>query len=197
MKLNISEKACKENKVTFAELLILMAASEEEDLIGTIKNLNLRSLLGNSLKDGKTHYFLMYDGAETIKNVIADSLSKQEVGDRDFEALARALKELFPKGKKDGTSQYWAEGVALIVKRLKLFFKKYGKDFTNEQIIEATKSYVESFNGNYSFMRTLKYFIFKEAINAAGEVESTSDLLSYIENKGQANLNNDWTTNLL
>ena len=74
-----------------------------------------------------------------------------------------------------------------------MFFKKYGADYTDEQIIQATKSYVESFNGDYRFMRVLKYFIFKEEKGADGMVESTSDLINRIDNAGQEDTeNNNW-----
>ena len=111
--------------------------------------------------------------------------------------MATRLKEIFPKGKKDGTNYYWADGVALIVRRLKLFFKKYGNTYTDEQIIQATEKYVQGFNGNYQYMRLLKYFILKEKIGAAGEVEGDSELISYIENFGQEDtLSNDWASTL-
>ena len=114
-----------------------------------------------------------------------------------FSALATKLKEIFPKGKKDGTNYYWADGVALIVRRLKLFFKKYGDGYTSEQIVQAAEKYVQGFNGNYQYMKLLKYFIFKEKVGANGEVEGESDLISYIENAGQEEtLRNDWTTTL-
>ena len=46
-------------------------------------------------------------------------------------------------------------------------------------------------------MRLLKYFIFKEKVGAAGEVEGDSELISYIENAGQEEtLRNDWATTL-
>ena len=102
-----------------------------------------------------------------------------------------------PKGKKDGTNYYWSDGVPIVIRRWKLFFKKYGNDFTNEQIIQATEKYVEGFNGSYQYMRLLKYFIFKEKVGANGEIEGDSELISYIENAGEEeNLKNEWTSTL-
>lgn len=133
-------------------------------------------------------------GNEVLDSVIIDSDKQQESQDRLI-ALATKLKEIFPKGKKEGTNYYWAEGVALIIRRLKLFFKKYGNDYTDEQIIQATEKYVQGFNGNYQYMRLLKYFIFKEKIGVGGEIEGDSELISYIENAGQEeNLRDDWTS---
>ena len=85
----------------------------------------------------------------------------------------------------------------MIVRRLKLFFKKYGNEFTDEQIVQAAEKYVQGFNGNYQYMRLLKYFIFKEKVGANGEVEGDSELISYIENADQTDsLKNDWTSTL-
>ena len=57
-------------------------------------------------------------------------------------------------------------------------------ELTDEQIIKATQKYVDEMIGKPD-MRLLKYFIFKEAIGKGGDVEPTSDLLSYIENIDQ------------
>ena len=46
-------------------------------------------------------------------------------------------------------------------------------------------------------MRTLKYFIFKEGVNADGDKESSSDLLTWMENKAESIAqNNDWASDL-
>ena len=90
---------------------------------------------------------------------------------------------------------YWTDGISLIIKRLKIFFKKYGI-YSNEIIIDATKRYVDSFNGDYRFMKLLKYFIFKEKKGEGGDVESSSDLLNFIENNEGEELSNDWSTEL-
>ena len=78
----------------------------------------------------------------------------------------------------------------MIIRRLKMFFKKYESTYTSQQIIDAAQKYVDSFNGNYKFMRVLRYFIFKED-NEGGK----SELINYVENAGEEeNLRNDWAT---
>lgn len=72
---------------------------------------------------------------------------------------------------------------------------------SDEQIIEAAKNYVSSFNGNYQFMRVLKYFIWKDEkrVNSDGDkfVSEVSDLAGYIENAEQENVSrNDWVNTL-
>lgn len=117
--------------------------------------------------------------------------------DEQLEELATKLKAIFPTGKKEGTNLQWTEGKALIVRRLKLFFRKYGT-FPIDDILEAAQAYVSSFNGMYSYMRTLKYFIWKEEKGAGGEIEPSSDLLNYLENKGQEEtLSDDWMSEVI
>ena len=98
------------------------------------------------------------------------------------------MQELFPEGKKPGTKLMWRDSQAIIGKKLKAVVKKYGAKFTDEQALEATKKYVESFNGDYQFMQVLKYFISKRN-QLTGE--ETSQFLSYLENADQEDVNND------
>jgi hypothetical protein len=194
----LSKEGCQKNNITIAEALLLVAIHNNADLDLAKEELIKKGYITAERDDlfQQIGWRLTNKGTEVIDIVIADSDKKQEPNDRLIN-LATKLKEIFPKGKKDGTNLYWAEGVALIVRRLKLFFKKYGSDYDDDDIIKAAESYVRSFNGNYQYMKTLKYFIFKEKIGANREVEGESDLISYIENAGQEeNLRNEWTSTL-
>lgn len=198
MTICLSKEGCQKNNISLAEALLMLAIHNNADLDAAQKELIKKGYM-TANRDGlfqQVGWRLTNKGTEVIDSVIVDSDKKQEPNDR-LAQLAIRLKEIFPKGKKDGTNYYWADGVALIVRRLKLFFKKYGNTYTDEQIIQATRKYVEGFNGNYTYMRLLKYFIFKEKVGAAGEVEGDSELISYIENAGQEEtLRNDWATTL-
>lgn len=140
--------------------------------------------------------YTLTEKAGTLLNALMTDDVSETQGENTLQNLAKKLKELYPKGLKPGTSQYWAEGIALIVKRLKGFIKKYG-EYSYEDIIKATESYIKSFNGDYRYMKTLKYFIWSEKPNKAGEVESSSELLNFIENKEQTAMDHDWTTELI
>ena len=132
---------------------------------------------------------LTQTGVELIETIFLNSEFKPSNGKVDrFDVLAGKLQELFPKGKKPGTNLMWRDSQAIISKKLKTVVKKYNANFTDEQAIEATKKYVESFNGDYQFMQVLKYFICKRN-NITGD--ETSQFLSYIENDGQEDVNND------
>lgn len=149
---------------------------------------------GNPLKVELTE-----TGLKLVEELILDSEFKPTttMGAR-FETLAEELRALYPEGKKAGTNYYWRDSHAVIVKKLKALVKKYGDTFTNEQAIEATRKYVDSFNGDYRYMQLLKYFICKNVIKG-GEVEEQSQLLSFIENGNQADSETeefDWETQL-
>lgn len=198
MTICLSKEGCQKNNITIAEALLLLSISNDVDFELAQKELINKGYItanrNNSFQ--QIGWRITSKGASVIDSVIVDS-DKNQKPENSLTLLAVKLKEIFPKGKKDGTNYYWAEGVALIVRRLKLFFKKYGDNYTNEQIIQAAESYVQGFNGNYQYMKLLKYFIFKEKLGANGEVEGESDLISYIENAGQEEtLRNDWATTL-
>ena len=194
----LNKKAAQQNGITIDEALLMLVIHNKANLEGAERALIQKGLITAERNDlfQQVGWRLTNKGTEVLDSVIMDSDKEQEPQDRLIQ-LATKLKEIFPKGKKDGTNYYWADGVALIVRRLKLFFKKYGNKFTDEQIIQAAEKYVRGFNGNYQYMRLLKYFIFKEKVGANGEVEGDSELISYIENAGQEeDLKNDWTSSL-
>lgn len=194
----LNKKATQQNGITIDEALLMLVIHNKVNLESAEKALIQKGLITAERNDlfQQVGWRLTNKGTEVLDSVIMDSDKEQEPQDRLIQ-LATRLKEIFPKGKKDGTNYYWTEGVALIVRRLKLFFRKYGNKFTDEQIIQAAEKYVQGFNGNYQYMRLLKYFIFKERVGANGEVEGDSELINYIENAGQEeNLRDDWATTL-
>lgn len=93
------------------------------------------------------------------------------------EQLAIKLKEIYPKGKKPGTNYYFCSNVKEVVLKLNKFFKIYG-EYTDEEIIDATQRYIDSFQEDFTYMRLLKYFIYKESDNGG-----ISELATLLENK--------------
>lgn len=185
MNITIKEKIAKDNNLTVEEVILLLFIERKKRYKDVEKSLIDKGMITYATTDKKADYkgpFISRKAMDTVNNIIINSDDKK-LPEEDIEELAKQLKEVFPKGKKPGSgNHYWAGGVQMIKKRLKLFFKKYGDDFSHEDIVQAANNYVSSFNGDYRFMRTLKYFIFKEPVNALGEVESTSDLIDYLDN---------------
>lgn len=180
---SMTAETLRRNNLSPAEIITLLMIANDVDYVATLNVLHTKSYV--NYHNGK--YTLMEKGQQAIDTINFESAVPIKERCNQV-SLAKQLKNLFPKGKKPGTNQYWAEGEAVIAKRLHKFYDKYGK-FDDDSIIKAAKKYIEGFNGDYRFMRTLKYFIYAEKINSAGEQESTSDLLTYIENAEEENFN--------
>ena len=135
---------------------------------------------------------LTREGVELVESIFLNSEFKGDKGiDTDrYDKLADKLRELYPKGRKEGTSYLWRDSHAKIANKLRTLVKKYNFKFTDEQAINATQRYIESFNGNYSYMQLLKYFILKKDKDTG---EENSQLMSYIENEDCTDAaNDDW-----
>lgn len=119
-------------------------------------------------------------GKDKVEDFILNNNLTDEQVDR-FVELANKLRELYPKGRKQGTAYMWRDSASIIAKRLKALRAKYNFEFTDEEAVNATKRYIDSFNGDYTYMQVLKYFISKKNMVTG---EETSQLMSYIENEG-------------
>ena len=195
MTITIDEEVCKNWGLTMPEVLAIVLVKTGADIPMLFANLEDKKAL---VRDIFNKYLVTLGYDERVASVLLDSDKDRQPQDR-IELLAGQMMELFPALKKAGSSQYFRGNKKDITLRLKKFFKLYGNKFSNDQILDATKKYVESFNGNYTYMRVLKYFIWKDEkrVNSDGEgyVDEVSDLASYIENDGKE-FNKEWTANI-
>ncbi|MBP3277803.1 MAG: hypothetical protein J6M44_02480 [Butyrivibrio sp.] len=110
------------------------------------------------------------------------------------DALAPKLMELYPMGKKPGTNNQWRGYKGGVSEKLQKLLVG-GETFTDEEAIEATRAYVDGFNGMYTNMRVLPYFLGKNEV-VGGEVKKTCDFMSYVEdirnNPQQVGISNNW-----
>ena len=203
MKVTIETNAMIRHGTCIGEVLVLLeilnGVNHSQIINSLLKKGYITAATGQPFVTEKK-YALIDKAKSLLEDVNLDSMDSNNKESRNIEELAIKLKELFPKGKKPGTTQYWTEGTSLIVKRLKVFFKKYG-EYTDEQILSAAERYIKSFNGNYSYMRVLKYFILKDERKSDEEgkliVQQVSDLATFIENAEDLDpIRNDWTSNL-
>lgn len=194
--MQITNEACNKHGLSFNEgaALVAIAVTDDADYSNLI-NKGLITACNSTVQSLNRKYNISTKGREVVLEVLADSQKEILTREEAIAKLADQLKEIYPKGKMAGTSYYYRCNKTDIVRKLKSFFRRYG-NYTNEQVLEATKRYVESFNGNYSYLRLLKYFIWKDEVKD-GETISTSQLADWIENEGQTNtMSNDWTMEL-
>lgn len=192
----LTDKACKKHGLLLSEGLALLAISTTTDeTYRSLVNKGLITKANGTMQALNRKYSATDAGIVLADELLADSEEDIVVREDEIKELAEKLREIYPEGKMPGTSYYYRCNRADIVRKLKSFFRRYG-DYAPEQIMEATQRYVASFNGNYTYLRLLKYFIWKDE-NKDGETLQVSQLADWIENKGQVNNTNaDWTTNL-
>jgi hypothetical protein len=178
MKLTIDSKACENNGLTLEEFIILFLFTKKVDINEIINSLVEKKIAGKDLFSDNS-LVLGSKTKQLIEKIILESNDSVKNNTERIKNLAKTLQEMYIQGKKAGTQDYFKGSSAEIVQRLKRFFAEYG-EFTDEQIIEATKKYIASFNGDYKFAQLLKYFISKKVDGERG-----SRLLSYIENANQ------------
>lgn len=185
MTITVNDKILEQYNLSVEEFLLLYICSKEY---------NLKELLDTIIAKGYADKDLYDNNRAVVSNTIKDIIStviidsdKAVIGkEEDYLRVAQKMRELFPQGRKEGTTYMWRDSNAVIAKKLKTLVVKYNFKFTEEEALEATKKYIESFNGNYRFMQLLKYFILKSDPNT-GDIKS--DFMSLIENKEDDKLN--------
>lgn len=204
MKYIIDSEICEKHGISLEAVLYLLTLSLgksiNQDTIREVWKLGAIMVHATDSNGNITSVSLEKHGIEIVNEIISDS-TYNPTGEDRYLRLAEQLIELYPKGKKEGTAYMWRDSKSVIAKRLETLANKLkkttGQTFTDEQAINATRNYIASFNGNYTYMQLLKYFISKRN-SVDGVTEETSQLLSYIENEGQENLtSSDWTDRVI
>lgn len=193
MNISISEKVLSKYGLSLEEFLLLYLCSREINLTDLAESLINKGLANRDLKDSSS--VVVSDNA---KDFIASILisSAKVILDRhsDFSELANKMRELFPAGRKAGTTYYWRDSVPVIARKLETLVTKFDVEFTEEEALNATRRYIESFNGDYRYMQLLKYFILKTD-RSTGEIKS--EFLSLIQNpEDEEVLNDNWLTDV-
>ena len=197
MKLTIDQTILDNNNLTLEEFLVLFLSAKEVD-IGDIS----QSLVAKGFADKdlfSSEKLVISDKVKDLISTISIDSDKNVIDkDSEFTELATELREIYPAGRKDGTTYMWRGTTAEVAKKLKTLVVKYGFVINKESVIKATKEYVNSFNGNYRYMQLLKYFILKSVKDADGNVDIKSELMSIIENSGQLDTQReDWVSNMV
>lgn len=181
MKHTISDEVLAQHGLTLPEYLLLLFNARGGDVRECIESLSHKGWGVKDLFDD-TKLVLSDNTRTKVGFVLLDSDERVETKEQEFNDLADKLREIFPKGRKAGTTHSWRGSTMDVANKLKSLVVKYGCTFTEEEAIEATKAYVAAFNGDYKYMKVLKYFILKTP-TVNGQVEVQSDLMSYIQNK--------------
>ena len=197
MKLTIDQTILENNNLTLEEFLVLFLSAKGVDIGDISQSLVAKGFADKDLfSSGK---LVISDKVKDLISTISIDSDKNVIDkDSEFTELATELREIYPAGRKDGTTYMWRGTTAEVAKKLKTLVVKYGFVINKESVIKATKEYVNSFNGNYRYMQLLKYFILKSVKDADGNVDIKSELMSIIENSGQLDAQReDWVSNMV
>ena len=197
MKLTIDQTILDKNNLTIEEFLVLFLSAREVDIGVISQSLVAKGLANKDLfSSGK---LVISDKVKDLVSTISIESDKNVIDkDSEFTELATELREIYPAGRKDGTTYMWRGTTAEVAKKLKTLVVKYGYTINREDVLKATKEYVNSFNGNYRYMQLLKYFILKSVKDADGNVDIKSELMSLIENSDQIDAQrDDWVSNMI
>lgn len=189
MNISVSEDVLKKYGLTLNEFLLLYICSRETDINNVANSLVEKGLADKSLKE--EFIVVVSDNVkELIAAILVDSAKVVLNKNSDFMELADKMREIFPAGRKPDTTYYWRDSTQLIARKLSTLVTKFDISFTEEEALNATRRYVESFNGDYRFMQLLKYFILKTDKNT-GEIKS--EFMSLLQNpEEQDTLNDNW-----
>lgn len=197
MRLTIDQTVLEKHDLTVSEFMILYLSANSVDIKSCIDSLIAKGLADKNLfSEGS---IVVSDKIKDLVSTIAIDSDKSVIDkDAEFIELANELRELYPAGRKEGTTYMWRGTTAEIAKKLKTLVVKYKYSFTKEQVLKATKEYISSFNGNYKKMRLLKYFILKSERDADDNVNVISELMTLIENEGQIDAQrDDWISTMV
>ena len=197
MKLTIDQTVLDKNGLTLEEFLVLFLGAKDVDIESVSQSLIAKGLADKDLfSNGK---IVVSDKIKDLVSTISIDSDKNVIDkDSEFTELATELREIYPAGRKDGTTYMWRGTTAEVAKKLKTLVVKYGYTINREDVLKATKEYVNSFNGNYRYMQLLKYFILKSVKDADGNVDIKSELMSLIENSDQIDAQrDDWVSNMV
>lgn len=181
MKIVIDEKICKKHHLSVTEVLVSLGIRSSEDVNETLNELEEKQVL--VYKDN--NYMVTQPWSDILDEILCDSCSGEDNEERLIE-LAKKMRECFPEGKMPGTAYYYRCNVREVVLKLKKFFLQYG-NYSDDKIIDATKRFIEAYNGNYRYLPLIKYFISKNKTvtdeDGTSHIQEVSELASYLENK--------------
>ena len=196
MKIEVSDEICKKYNLSIEEALVLIGLKySSQEVFQKLNKERFLLDLGSSIFNEETKYKLSRKANEALSCILAESTDIVAKRTTNIEELADKLREIYPNGKIFNTNYYYRCNRQDIINKLKTFFKMYGTKYTDEQIINATQKYINSFNGNYAYLKLLKYFIWKDERLKGESVQSL--LADFIENESSEDTTNtDWTVEL-
>ena len=181
MKITINTDILKKYNLSLGELLVLLMSHYGESFYESYDSLVTKGLAGKNLFKEFTPV-LSDNSKSLIAKILMESDERAINSGIDFESLAIKLQEIYPDGIKAGKTYKWRGNTEEIAQKLRVLVVSYDFQFTEEEAINATKDYVNSFKAPYQYMHTLKNFLLYISKDSQGHREMESLFMSTIEN---------------
>lgn len=179
MRITIDTNILSRNNISLGEFLVLLLGYNNcnfDECFGSLVDKKLADIdkftMGGIILSGNSK--------ELVTRLLTEAderLNKSPV--KDFYVLARKLMNIYPSGNKSGTSYLWGGTLEEIAQKLMVLVTVHSFIYTEDEAIKATKEYVNSFKGDRSHMKLLKYFLLR---TRRTEQEIDSDFMTIIEN---------------
>ena len=179
--------------IDYDEFLLLLLVSRGRDL----QKLKESLLYKDTVRENK--FGVLYTKRREriiVECILSDykrylkDMKKRSIINPEYIEYAEEMQQLYPKGTRPGCSTKWRGNKLVIAKKLTTLSRDFGVSFTKEQAIDITRRYVESFNGDLTYMECLEYFVLRERPNFK------SSFLSYLEDEEEPNNSGEELLNL-
>lgn len=185
MDINIKGKVLDKAKVDVQTALMLVLLKKCGNIPLLLSNMYEKKLI--DLTDDDFGYILTGEGNDAANFILFEGKIPQSTQSEEAVDVALAMMEVYPDGRKTSSAsipQPWRSNKLDIANRIIRFWKAYGYH-PKDDMVDAVRRYVDSFQGDYTYMKLLKYFIWKcdglgESIANGG---SSSLLADFLENK--------------
>lgn len=178
MKITIDTGVLQEEHLSLGDFLVLLMGYYDCDYGKSLECLVDEGIVQPDLFH-KTSMVLSDNTRDRVVCILTKSDEKVRSCGIDFDRLAAKLQNIYPAHKKPGTTYEWRGKTTEIAQKLRTLVAWYDFQFTEQEALDATKEYVGSFDGDWTKMQLLKYFI----LRTDGRGESiSSQFMTIIEN---------------
>lgn len=160
MKITINTEVLQRENLTLGDFLVLLIGYYDIDYKECLDSLVNKGVVQPNLFN-RMDIVLSDNTRDRVAYILTKSDEKVKSSGINFDSLAAKLQNIYPAHKKEGTSYEWRGKTTEIAQKLRTLVAWYDFQFTEQEALNATKEYVDSFDGDWTKMQLLKYFILR------------------------------------
>lgn len=164
MIITIDTSICPSYNVTVGEILTLLNIKYGNSFEQSMQSLFSKGFV-TQYCNKENPVTITQEGINILTDIICES-DKKIPKKRDLDELVQRLQSLDPVGKIHG--YYWKGNKTDIARKLQAFFKTYGNKWTDDQIYDTVKKYVDE-HATDPYLKLLKYYISKDGVSQLAE----------------------------